>query len=166
MMILILVSTISFVFESEVCYDQACTTGILDFHPWATLFYVIEWISSCIFLVDYTIRLVSCGRTFEARLKFVFNVSNTIDLVAFLPFFVVGFTDSPVFPAPSREDSSVGGAGFVRAVRLLRIFRVFKVSRYSIGIRLFAGCLKLSIQPLIILNLAFAVTVIIFSSIM
>ena len=166
MMLLIILSTTSFVLESEVCQNRACDTGFLKFHPWAHMFYTIEWISSCMFAIDYVVRFATCGNTLEARRKFVFSISNTIDLVAFLPFFIVGLTQSPVFPEPSLDDATVGGAGFVRAVRLLRIFRVFKVGRYSIGMRLFAGCLRLSVQPLIILNVAGAVTVIIFSAIM
>eukprot|EP00966_Prymnesium_polylepis_P326915 7382790-Prymnesium_polylepis.3 len=57
-----------------------------------------------------------------------------------------------------------GGAAFMRAMRLLRVFRVFKVGRYSLGIRLFSGALKLSVQPLVILLLSGGVTMVIFAS--
>ena len=62
------------------------------------------------------------------------------------------------------ESDSPGGAGFLRAVRLLRIFRLFKVGRYSLGIRVFAGAIRMSMQAFVILLLTCTVTVIIFAS--
>ena len=96
----------------------------------------------------------------------MFNIVNLIDLVAWLPFWVMGASSSPAFAKPIIDGGSdVGGVAFVRAVRLIRVFRVFKVGKYSMGIQMFAGALKNSIQPMGILVLVTTVAMIIFSSI-
>ena len=139
-------------------------------------------------VVEYVLRLWSCGDGFTARRKFILAPANIVDLVAFLPFYVTGaallrflvafvpttacavgpsagFLETPLFAAPEMQSpDGGGGAAFVRAMRLLRVFRVFKVGRYSLGIRLFSGALKLSVQPLVILLLSGGVTCVIFAS--
>ena len=170
MMLIIVTSTIAFVLESEICTEYAteshrtCDTGVLDFEPWAWIFYVVEWISSVIFAVEYSLRLYSSGDGLAPRRRFFFDPLNLIDFVAFAPFFVTGVAQSPMFPTPTLDGDSSGGAGFLRAVRLLRVFRLFKVGRYSLGIRVFAGAIRMSLQAFVILLLTGTVTVIIFSS--
>jgi len=166
MMVVIVVSTICFILESEVCQSESCNdpgvTGFLEFDPAAKVFYVIEWISVVIFTIDYNIRLFTCPKL----IPFVFGVMNLVDLVAWLPFWIMGFTGDPPFAEPSLDSSDVGGVGFVRAVRLIRVFRVFKVGKYSLGIQMFGGALARSLQPMLILVLVLTVAMIIFSSIM
>lgn len=106
MMVIIFASTLSFILESEVCSMDPCVVGILPFHPYAKLFYVFEWISVVIFAVEYLIRLATCGESMRAAYKFVFELTNLIDLVAWLPFFIIGFMDDPVFAAPTLNEVS------------------------------------------------------------
>ena len=71
---------------------------------------------------------------------------NLIDLAAVLPFWAI------LFMKISNPGSSANGNfGFVRVIRLVRVFRVFKFGRYSIGLQMFAGALKGSVQPMGIL---------------
>lgn len=167
MMIIIIISTLCFILESEVCQADTCsgTTGSLEFEPWAMIFYVIEWISVVIFTIDYVVRLSTCPKP----LIFLFGsdgVMNLVDLVAFLPFWIMGLMQDPAFAQPSLDSAnSVGGVGFVRAVRLIRVFRVFKVGKYSLGIQMFGGAIARSTQPMLILVLVLNVAMIIFSSI-
>ena len=77
-----------------------------------------------------------------------------IDLCAWLPFWLL---------LPTGGGTSFG---FVRAVRLVRVFRVFKFGKYSMGIQMFAGALKNSLQPLAILVIVVTIAMVILSSIM
>jgi len=166
MMVVILVSTVCFILESEVCTErEGCNIGFLPFEPYAMIFYVAEWISVVLFTIEYNVRFVCCGDGIKPRLKFLFNLANMIDLVAWAPFWITGATQSPPFAAPSLDSSSGGGLGFVRAVRLVRVFRVFKAGKYSLGIRLFAGAISQSMQSMAILAVVTSVAMIIFSSI-
>jgi len=165
MMFIIVLSTVCFILESEVCQAESCreTTGFLEFDPAAYFFYYAEWISVLIFTIDYVTRITTCPHP----TGFFFNFMNLIDLVAFLPFWIIGFLQSPIFALPSLDSSgSVGGVGFVRAIRLIRVFRVFKVGKYSLGIQMFGGAIKHSVQPMGVLILVLVVSMIIFSSIM
>ena len=169
MMFVILISTICFILESEVCDGMAesCqtpTTGFLPWDPWSYIFYYMEWISVLIFTADYCTRFACCGGPKEMW-SFFWNIMNMIDLVAWLPFWLIGAASSPPFGLPERDASGVGGVGFVRAIRLVRVFRVFKAGKLRLGIKLFSGALVASIEPMSILCLVLTVTVIIFSSI-
>jgi len=169
MMFVILISTICFILESEVCDGMAesCqtpTTGFLPWDPWSYIFYYMEWISVLIFTADYCTRFACCGGPKEMW-SFFWNIMNLIDLVAWLPFWLIGAASSPPFGLPERDASGVGGVGFVRAIRLVRVFRVFKAGKLRLGIKLFSGALVASIEPMSILCLVLTVTVIIFSSI-
>ena len=84
---------------------------------------------------------------------------NLIDLAAVMPFWVM-----LVVNTASNTDNS-GNFGFIRVIRLIRVFRVFKFGRYSIGLQMFAGALKGSVQPLWILVFVMSINVIILSSI-
>jgi len=169
MMLVILISTVCFILESEVCDGLApsCdppTTGFLAWDPWSYIFYYAEWVSVLIFTGDYMIRISTCGGGKEIW-AFFWSVMNLIDLVAWLPFWIIGAASDPPFGLPQRDSSGVGGVGFVRAIRLVRVFRVFKAGKLRLGIKLFAGALVASVEPMSILCLVLTVTVIIFSSI-
>ena len=165
MMSVIFASTTAFILETEVCTTSLCANGVLPFEPWADIFYVIEWISVVLFTIEYCVRIATCGTTWRARYAFAIELSNIIDLIAWLPFWINGFCQSPMFEAPVLNEVDSGGASFIRAVRLVRIFRVFKSGRYSLGIQVFSGAIKLSFQPMIILLVSGVVTMIILSSI-
>lgn len=167
MMAIILLSTACFIFESEVeteiekTTSVYNTTGMLNFYPFADIFYYAEWISVSIFTLEYLMRFATCKR----KISFFFSPMNMIDLCAWLPFWITGSSQSPSFPPPEPDSSEVGNAGFIRAVRLIRVFRIFKVGKYSLGIQLFGGALKSSAQSMSILVLVLSVTVVLFSSV-
>jgi len=163
LMLVILISVICFIMESEVKQPETGTTGFLPFDPFAYLFYYVEWVSVVIFTLEYNIRLV----TTERPVAFVLNVPNIIDLIAWAPFWITGFAFGFNAPDPTgTAEGFEGGLGFVRAVRLFRVFRVFKFGKYSLGISMFLGAMKHSIQPLAILAVLLTVSMIIFSSLM
>ncbi len=147
MMVIILLSTVCFVLESEAENPD----GIIDEYPATWVFYYVEWVSVVLFTLEYCVRLVCCAKP----LRFIIGVQNMIDLAAWLPFWLL-------LPL----GSSVTGFGFVRAVRLIRVFRVFKFGKYSMGIQMFAGALKNSTQPMGILVVVVTIAMVILSSIM
>jgi len=165
LMLIILVSTVAFVLESEVCDSPDCS-GFLPFEPWSMIFYIIELVCVVIFTIEYCLRFWSCGDDWAERWQFACKPLNFIDLIAWLPFWITGFFTDPPFgpPAYGHEASSVS-LSFVRVVRLVRIFRIIKLGRYSAGLRMYVGTLKLSAQPLLVLVLASSVATVIFASV-
>lgn len=75
--------------------------------------YVLEWIYTALFTVEYGLRIYSARR----RLRYVLSFFGVIDLLALLPTYV-----SLVLPG-------VQTLLVIRALRLLRVFRVLKAVR-------------------------------------
>lgn len=156
----ILVSTLTFIFESEACEPTSFVPAKM-----LKAFLVIEIVSVTIFTIEYVCRLSSCPKP----AAFFVAPLNLVDLLAILPFylsFALGKgkidpfgcrddldMDGNAFDpsAVEGEDSGIPNLGFLRVIRLVRIFRVFKFGRYSLGLQMFVGCLKASTQPLGIL---------------
>lgn len=163
MLAVILISTVTFILESEICQAATCAesrVGHLPFQPWSTVFWIVEVVSVSIFTVEYFVRLIT---TLKPK-RFLIDVSNIVDLIAWLPFWILGFIYG-FGPETVPGATEVGGVGFVRAIRLVRVFRIFKAGKYSLGLRMFVGALKKSGQPMMILVLVVSVATIIFSSI-
>ena len=116
------------------------------------VFYWIELVCVVLFTIDYAVRILTCPKV----RAFVFDPMNMVDLAAVLPFWIMF--------SPPGEDGG-GGFGFVRVIRLVRVFRVFKLGRYSVGLQMFGGALKGSVQPLGILIFVMSINMIILSSI-
>ena len=165
MMLIIFISTVCFVLESEVCTTAECINGFLPFNPAAEVFYWIEWVTIIFFTGEYLVRLATCGDGVCSRLRFIARISNLIDLCAWLPFWVSGFSQDPPFAKPTLGQLGGGGAAFVRAIRLVRVFRVFRWGRYSLGIKVFAQAAQLSVAPMIILAVSGVVAMVILSSV-
>ncbi len=104
LLILILVSVIIVMLESVKSID-------IKYHQ---LFYVIEWIITIFFTIEYIARIVTVKKPKE----YIFSFYGVIDLLSTIPlylsFIVVGSTYLLT----------------VRALRLLRVFRILKVTRY------------------------------------
>lgn len=92
------------------------------------LFYVIEWIFTILFTIEYLLRIYSVR---NAK-KYIFSFFGIIDLIAILPtyisFFFVGAQSLLV----------------VRSFRLLRVFRVFKLTHYLTQANILSAALHAS----------------------
>lgn len=152
MMMVILISTMSFVLEAEVQIGGSLYEVRDDAKP---VFQWIENVCVVLFTIDYLVRLLSCPKL----LPFVLNVMNLIDLAAVAPFWVFLIVNA-INGGQTSENF-----GFIRVIRLIRVFRVFKFGRYSVGLQMFAGALKGSVQPLGILVFVMSINMIILSSI-
>lgn len=83
-------------------------------HHFANIFYLIEWIFTIIFTVEYLVRIY-CVRSPK---RYIFSFYGIIDLLSTLPTYFSIF-----FPGSQ-------GLLVIRSIRLLRIFRIFKLARY------------------------------------
>ena len=114
------------------------------------LFYILEWIFTIFFTIEYGLRLYSTYKP----IKYATSVLGIIDLLAILPtylsLFIVGTQSLMV----------------IRALRLLRIFRVFKLGTYLRHGQLIVNSLRQSIPKITVFFLFVLVLVTIIGSIM
>ncbi|MBE7173967.1 MAG: ion transporter [Williamsia sp.] len=106
------------------------------------LFFVLEWVFTGLFTLEYLLRLVCIRRP----LRYVFSVLGLIDLLAIIPSYM------SVFYA--------GAQSFLvlRGLRLLRIFRIFKLSHFLsemqfLGVAIKGSAYKISIFTLFVMTL-------------
>ncbi len=82
------------------------------------IFYLLEWIITIIFTLEYFLRIFSVKRPW----KYINSFYGWIDLLSILPtyltFFIIGSEDL------------IANLITIRAIRLLRIFRILKLTTY------------------------------------
>lgn len=89
-----------------------------------------EVFSVIVFSIEYLLRVWVSKRP----LKYIFSFYGIIDILAILPFYLVGFLD----------------LRFLRAFRILRIFRALKVIRYNKAIQRFGLAFKLVKEEIVL----------------
>jgi len=72
------------------------------------VFYVLEWIITVFFTIEYTLRIISNRKP----LKYIFSFYGIIDLISTLPMYLSFFIPS---------------SGFIVAFRALRLLRLFSI---------------------------------------
>ena len=85
-------------------------------HVYGDELYVIEWLFTILFSIEYLLRLYSVMKP----IKYATSFFGVVDLVSILPSFI-----GLLFPFAGFQSLLV-----LRALRLLRIFRIFKLTRY------------------------------------
>ncbi len=104
LLILILLSVVIVMLESVKSIDT-------EYHE---LFYLIEWIITIFFTIEYIARIV----TVKKPKNYIFSFYGIIDLLSTIPLYL---------------SFILVGSNYlltVRALRLLRVFRILKVTRY------------------------------------
>lgn len=104
LLILILLSVVIVMLESVRSID-------MEYHR---LFYVIEWIITIFFTIEYIARIV----TVKKPKNYIFSFYGIIDLLSTIPLYL---------------SFILVGSNYlltVRALRLLRVFRILKITRY------------------------------------
>ncbi len=117
---------------------------------YGNLLYILEWIFTILFTIEYVLRINSVGRS----LKYVTSFFGIVDLLAILPtYFSLLFPGSQYFLV-------------IRVLRLLRIFRVLKLVQYVGEAKSLRQALKASKRKIIVFVLTVLIVVIIFGSLM
>lgn len=124
---------------------------VMDLHArFARVFYVLEWIFTVAFTLEYALRLSVVARPKRYALSFF----GVVDLLAVLPTYL---------------SLLVTGSQYllvIRAVRILRIFRVLKMTRYVGEADLLWGTLVKSRRKIFIFISTILTLVLIFGALM
>jgi len=99
-----------------------------------SFFYILEWVFTALFTIEYTLRLIIAKRP----LKYATSFFGIIDLLALLPSYITLFV--------------AGGSYLVviRSIRLLRIFRILKLGRYLREASVLTNALKASRHKILV----------------
>ncbi len=125
--------------------------SIPEYHRlYGDIFYIIEWIVTIAFTIEYILRIISISRP----LKYVVSFLGIIDLLSILPAFL------------SLIISGSQTLLIVRALRLFRIFRIFKLQHYLSEMRFLSEAMVNSLRKISIFLLFVVTLVIIMGSIM
>ncbi len=114
------------------------------------IFFVIEWIFTIIFTIEYLLRLYSIGKP----LKYAFSFFGVIDFLAIIPTYIGLFF-------PTTRYFTV-----VRILRVLRIFRVLKFVQYLGAAKTLLNALKQSRRKITVFIFTVITLVIILGSMM
>ena len=113
-------------------------------------FFIIEWVFTILFTIEYMLRLISVKRP----IRYVFSFLGLIDLLAIIPMYLSIFL--------------VGAQSLLvlRALRLLRIFRIFKLTHFLSEMSFLGAALRSSAKKISIFMLVVIAIVVILGSIM
>lgn len=125
--------------------------SIKSYHDqYGQAFYVMEWIFTGLFTLEYILRLISINRPF----RYVISFLGIIDLLAIIPSYLSIFF--------------VGAQSLLvlRALRLLRVFRIFKLTHFLTEMEFLKLALTTSLKKITIFMLVVLSLVIILGSVM
>ncbi len=138
-----------------VCILVSIACVILETVPslqekYGMVFYVLEWVFTGIFTLEYVMRIYSVYRP----KRYVLSFFGLVDLISIIPtylsFFIAGSQQLMV----------------IRALRLLRIFRIFKLGNFLSPARHIMESLVKSLPKIAVFLSAILVIVIIIGSVM
>lgn len=125
--------------------------SISDFHEkYGELLYILEWIFTILFTLEYILRLISIKRPLLYMISFL----GIIDLLAIIPTYLSIF---------------IAGAQsllVLRALRLIRIFRIFKLTHFLTEMEFLKIALSSSLKKITIFMLVVLTVVLILGSVM
>lgn len=96
--------------------------------------YLVEWVFTLLFTVEYVLRLMSVGRP----LRYAFSFFGIVDLLSIVPTYL------------SLAYNGAETLLVLRSLRLLRVFRVLKLSRYLSGANVLRDGLRASVPKIIV----------------
>ncbi len=125
--------------------------SIKEYHQqYGELFWLLEWIFTGLFTIEYLLRLISLRKP----LKYVYSFFGIIDLLAIIPSYL--------------SIINVGAQSLLvlRALRLLRVFRIFKLTHFLTEMEFLKSSIYSSLKKISIFMLVVLSMVIIMGSIM
>jgi voltage-gated potassium channel len=107
------------------------------------IFYIIEWVLSITFLLEYIIRIWVSPKP----MKYILSAWGIVDLLSILPIFLLAFSNSAQY------------FRIIRILRMIRIFRIFRINHftreaYSLYHSLVASIYKISVFMFFVVILA------------
>ena len=114
------------------------------------IFFILEWVFTILFTIEYLLRLVSVKRP----LLYVFGFLGLVDLLAIMPMYLSIFL------------TGAQSLLVLRALRLLRIFRIFKLTHFLSEMSFLGAALRSSAKKISIFMLVVLAIVVILGSIM
>mmetsp|Transcript_15392 Transcript_15392/g.36567 ORF Transcript_15392/g.36567 Transcript_15392/m.36567 type:complete len:794 (+) Transcript_15392:707-3088(+) len=149
---LIILSTVVYCAESVQSISGNCGT--------IRVLFVIDALCCSAFALEYLLRWIAS----PAPLCFPLRLSNIIDLIAIVPFYI-----SPFMPECGSDGQVVEPHKVIdielRFLRILRVFRVFKLTGYGAQLELVTSAVKESREMLAMFIINLLVVIIVFSSI-
>ena len=112
--------------------------------------YIIEWVFTLLFSVEYILRLLSVGRPW----KYATSFFGVVDLLAVIPTYI-----SLLFPGTQY-------LLVIRILRVLRIFRVLKLAHYLSEADVLMRALRASRRKIFVFLFGIFTLVVIFGSLM
>ncbi|MBN2442115.1 MAG: ion transporter [Spirochaetales bacterium] len=140
LLICILVSVLAVILNSVEKFSR----------EYKSLFIILEWCFTIIFTFEYLLRIY-CAKN---RLHYMKSFFGVIDLLAFLPNYVLHF----IIGAPALT--------FIRVFRLLRVFAIFKLGRYIGEANFLLNALKSSFSKIVVFIGSVLTIVVIMGSVM
>ena len=136
----ILISVIGIILSSDIEIEK----------KYGTLLYVIEWIFTILFTIEYALRIYSAPN----RKKYIFSFMGVVDLLAIIPTYMM-FIYPPIKYLLD-----------IRIIRLIRIFRILKLTNYVRGAYTMQIALRSSRPKIIVFLLSIFIVVIIVGTLM
>jgi len=136
----ILISVIGIILSSDIEIEK----------KYGTLLYVIEWIFTLLFTIEYALRIYSAPN----RKKYIFSFMGVVDLLAIIPTYMM-FIYPPIKYLLD-----------IRIIRLIRIFRILKLTNYVRGAYTMQIALRSSRPKIIVFLLSIFIVVIIVGTLM
>ncbi len=128
---------IALIFLSSVCLVLTTEPSVEE--RYESYMWLFEAFSSMTFLLEYLLRLWSCPVNrpekgpFRCRLDYVFSFMGIVDLMSFLPFFLI-----------------VAGWSQTPQLMLVQLLRLLKLTRYSVAFDLLADVIKEESESLLV----------------
>jgi voltage-gated potassium channel len=117
---------------------------------YSTEFYLIEWIFTIFFTIEYGLRIYSVRRP----KYYIFSFYGMVDLLSILPSYLALFVPG------------IHALMIIRSLRLIRVFRIFKLDAFVIQGNAIAAALAESRKKLTVFALMIIILSIIFGSVM
>jgi len=114
------------------------------------LFYIVEWVFTILFTIEYLLRLYSISKPIHYAKSFF----GIVDIMAILPTYISMF-----FPGSQYLIA-------IRILRILRVFRVLKLVEYSQEAQVLIQALRAARRKIIVFIFGVLTLVIIFGSLM
>jgi voltage-gated potassium channel len=114
------------------------------------LLFVVEWVFTILFSIEYVLRILSVGRPY----KYIFSFMGMVDLLSLIPTYL---------------SLVVVGSHYllvIRTIRLMRIFRILKLTRYVSEANVLRDALRASAVKITVFIGGVVVLVLIMGSIM